>query len=279
MLVEVHAMSAPKRPPPTFEVLFRGPGVYPERVPLRLLARALGAVQRLAGGEEVQAEDEADSAETPFGLTGIRRGSAVYQFAPQSADRLVPAAASNFRTTRLVIADPDQIGDRGFLLDPLKELSTAARSLGAEIVLRSPGRDGEVYAVIDADSYQRVADRLVVGGDTTLFGRLERVGGSSEPRCAIRLDERRRLLYCAVATPSLAPELGRRLYQRVALHGKAQWLKTNWRVVAFDVTGVSQPQRRSADEVIAAVRAAGGSDWDRIADPKAFLADNAEGAS
>ena len=116
-------MAVPKKPQPAFEVLLDGKGVYPERVPLRSLSRALAAVQRLAVGHGTPAEDE-DSGETPFGLLQVRRGSAVYQFATQHAD----AALANLRATGRVLGDPEQIGDREFILSPLDDLSAVAKS-------------------------------------------------------------------------------------------------------------------------------------------------------
>ncbi len=48
----------PKKPPPLFEVRFEGPGIYPEKIPLRSLVTTLSAVQRLAAGSAPIDEDE-----------------------------------------------------------------------------------------------------------------------------------------------------------------------------------------------------------------------------
>ena len=87
----------------------------------------------------------------------------------------------------------------------------------------------------------------------------------------LRIPSQQHAIYCGVETGKVARELGRRLYQEVLVAGTACWLRSNWHVIAFTIRDVSQPKRGSLLEAREAVRKAGGSDWDKISDPSAFL--------
>jgi hypothetical protein len=266
--------SNPKRLPPAFEMKFKRPGISPEEIPLGILSRALAALQRLAigdaaGADEEETDHEPDALIIPegFGLVGVRRGSAIYQVATRKPE----LAIARLSQTGSVLENPESIGDGEFMLGPLYELSAVSRSLESAIILKRPGKGGDVLAVIGPNSYSRVSDSLFVEGDTTLFGRVERVGGATSTKCGLRLSHRTRMLFCSVEGDELARELGQKLYQNVAAHGTAQWMKTTWKVIRFSIREISQPKMKPFSKMIDDLRNAGGSDWDKIADPEAFL--------
>src|SRR5258708_1150856 len=87
----------PTNPPPLSQVLFTRPGIYPEKIPLRLVVTTLSAVQRLAAGSAVIEEDEAEEdqaeedkereQEESLRLLDVKRGSAIFQIsAPTTSD-------------------------------------------------------------------------------------------------------------------------------------------------------------------------------------------------
>jgi hypothetical protein len=262
-------MAKPKKPPPTFEVEFAGAGLYPEKIPIGTLSRALAAVQRLAMGDD-PVDDEEDAAvgtDGKFALIQVKRGSAIYQFAARAPE----LSLLNLRATGEVLSEPETIGDREFILNPLDELSAVSRSLDSPIVVREPGRDGAILARIEPSTYSDVSSQLLIRGDTTLYGKVERVGGATERKCGLRIDGRNRMLICKVDSAQTARELGQKLYQKVAVKGTALWLKTNWRVIGFTAKEIYQPRPKPVDELLETLRDAGGSDWDEISDPQAFL--------
>src|SRR5579872_716698 len=70
-----HTANTTKKAPPAIEVVFRAPGLVPEKISIGQLARVLRALQRLAAGEEAKdLDDDADSAISgpPLGLVGIK---------------------------------------------------------------------------------------------------------------------------------------------------------------------------------------------------------------
>lgn len=257
----------PKRPEPTLELVFEGSKLYPERVPFNLLSRAVSAVQRLGDGDAPAPDDEEPGEEGVVRLIGVKRGSAVFRL---WSAKPAPLLDSIEQTAR-VLNDPEAIGENDYILPPLEELSAAARSLGCVIVLRRPDGDRAILARIGPDAYENVSRASLVVGDTAFSGSVQRVGGATEPRCALRVLFRRRLLYCRVATPEVARFLGQRLYEDVVVQGTARWLKGSWRVVSFTIKSASQPEAGSPAEAFEALRRAGGDAWDNVPDPRSFL--------
>lgn len=253
-----------KRPPAVFEALFEGAGIYPESIPMGVLAHTLAAVQRLASGL-----DSVDKAmpDGNIGLVKVKRGSAVFQFTAPTPE----LALTHLRETGTVLRNPEQIGERDYMLNPVEDLSAVARSLGCTIVLRKSGDNHAVLARIGPDSYADIAEKLLIKGDTTITGKVMRVGGAVENKCGLRIPSRPRMLYCRVGTRSVARKLGQKLYEVVVVQGTAVWLKTNWRIAHFTINEVYQPKMKSASETIEALRNAGGAGWDEIDDPEKYL--------
>src|SRR5205823_2401741 len=112
-----------KKPPPTFEALCKRPGLYPEQVSAYHLSEILSALSRLVAG----AAGTNDLARTgaKIGLLNIRRGSAGYQFSAPAP----PLALENLRETGRILEEPEEIGDRDYMLSPLQDLSAIARLL------------------------------------------------------------------------------------------------------------------------------------------------------
>lgn len=64
-------------------------------------------------------------------LLQVKRGSAVFAVGGQPA----PIALARLREMGQVLMEPETIGNKDYLLNPIEELSSIARSLQCEIVL------------------------------------------------------------------------------------------------------------------------------------------------
>ena len=115
------------------------------------------------------------------------------------------------------------------------------------------------------------ATLVAVAGAFLLAGTVKGVGGVGTLRCKLRVEFQRRLLYCHIRDSRTARKLGAALYQDVVIKGTAKWLKSSWRIYDFEIHGVSQPRAGNLLEAMDELRAAGGSGWDDVADPMAFL--------
>jgi hypothetical protein len=256
-----------------FEVIFTGNHIYPEEIPIGKVAAALAAVQRLTAGEVMgdEDEDEEEDQEQPDGsirlLDVTRTSSAVFRFVGPS-----PAVAiQRLKETGLVLHDPDSVAQNEYILRPVKDLSAIADSLGCSILLRQAGRDHEVLARIEGDSYQKISRSLLVSGDTKIAGIVQRVGGATAMRCALRVSFQTRLLFCKVETQPVARQLGDALYQRVIAYGTAKWLKNSMRTFSFTIHDVAQTKPGSITEHLSALWDAGLSDWQDRDNPDEYL--------
>lgn len=256
-------MTKTKKPLPTFEVGFED--VYPEMISLSVLSRVLSAVRRLAAGLDGSDEAGAATLEGEIGLLQVKRGSAIYLF------KAPPQAVGYLRIAGQVLERPETIGERDYILSPVEELSAVAKSLDCPIVVREPGKEGMVLARIEPASYATISQRLLISGESAITGRVVRVGGAIEKKCGLRIPDQSRMLICKVDSVEAARSLGQRLYEDIAAHGTATWLKTNWKIVAFTVKEVFQPKLKSVKETMEALRRAGGKSWDDIDDPAAFI--------
>lgn len=99
-------------------------------------------------------------------------------------------------------------------------------------------------------------------GGTTVLGRCLRVGGVT-PKAEIRLSKSERLLYIYVSE-EIAKELGKRLYEEVALEGKATWRTDTWEVVRFEVTSVTSFRRTDPHLAIRELAEAAKGQWDKV---------------
>ncbi len=264
---------ASKRPEPIFEILFDGAGVYPEKIPVATLASTLSAVQRLAEGEpDLEDEDDQGKPENveddrSLRLLDVKRGSAAFRMSAPSGQE----AVNRIRAVGRFLTKPDDVGENDYILNPIERLSATARALKCRIILREPGRDGSVLASIEPDTYQLISKSLLIQGETSFVGRIQRVGGATEMKCALRVDFQHRLMFCKVSSQEISREMGKRLYEEVVVHGTALWLRTSWRIFAFTVASITQPKQGSLTQAFEALRKAGGDKWGQIADPEAYL--------
>jgi hypothetical protein len=257
-----------KKPEPVLEMLFEGPGVLPEAIPLGSLSQALSAVQRLASGKSAAEEEEDENeADDSLRLFEVRRGSAVFRITGPSPE----APLANIQIAGRVMRHPEEAGDSDYVIGPIENLSRIARNLKCEITLRKPGQARGVLMKVDGASYGRIAGTILVTGETSFAGKVERVGGATENRCALRVSFQPRMVYCSVDNIELARKLGENLYQNVVVQGTATWVRGSWKILSFAVSSMYQPKKRSIRESFQALHEAGGKGWDKIDDPDTFI--------
>jgi len=271
----------PKKPPPLFEVLFDGPGIYPEKIPLRSLVTTLSAIQRLAAGSALIEEDEAEEDEAEedkereqeesLRLLDVKRGSAIFQISAPTTSDPKPALERLRLVGDFLENREDDVENIDYALSPIKDLSATARRLNCTITLREPGRDKLILALFEPTSYESISKLLLVEGETSFVGTVQRVGGATGVRCGLRVGFQKRMLICRVPEKDVARTIGKRLYEDVVVHGTANWLKKSWKMISFTIKSVTQPAQGSILEAFDELREAGGKSWDAISDPAAFL--------
>jgi hypothetical protein len=245
--------------------------VLPEKIPLRAVSEALSAVQDMASGRDPYEEQHVQP-EKGIGLLDVRRGSAVFSCVARCPEE----AVTNLRRVGALLAAPDDENDGDGLiaaLQPIRSLSEVAKSVRCRVDVTLGGRPKQSLFSVGEDDYDRIAGRLLMTGETTIVGRVERVGGATGVRCALRVPGRHHILYCDVKTKDLAQRLGRHLYEEIAAAGTATWIHSSWRIYRFTINDFTQPRLGNALEAIEEIRRAGLSAWDGIEDPQKYIED------
>jgi len=244
-------MTNPKKPKPAFTLRMTGSNIRPWLVPMRALARTLGALQKL-----LEFEDNQDS-ENILHLMGIKTGSAVYQIAADN-----PSVVLNvLRHTGTIISDPNASDWSPDLLSPLEELSAIAKSMNCTIELGLPDKDGDVLAKIEPDTYASVSVGAFIEAESSIYGRIERVGGATEMHCALRIPDHDRLIICRVASKDIVRELGLHLYQETTVHGLITWHKKSWKVKKVLIRSIDKPKHPNLSKALEKALSAGGMSW------------------
>lgn len=254
---------------PSFEIRFFGRGIRPELISLRLLTRALDATQRLVCGDEVSDENESETC--VLHLLAVKHGSAVYPVYIEQAE----PAVRRLQLAGDAIIEPEKVEDAILSLSAIQDLSQIAKSLGCQIEFRYPGKSGDVLAKISPDSYARLSSLAFVVAETSITGRVERVGGATSQRAALRLPQQPdKLVYCHIEDgedEKLCRLLGQHLYEDVTVTGTATWYRKSWRLKTFTIKSVEGPPQSGLALAFKKLRDAGGKAWDSIPNPEAFL--------
>jgi hypothetical protein len=267
-----------------FVVRLVGSGIKPWHVPMRSLARLMDAIQRLVAQDEEEdvdsSEDEAEVQDDQIvslgsnvlKLVGIRATSAGYAISTPFRE----SALSVLATTGNAIENPTESEWTGPTISSLKDVSEIAKALRVKVEIRESGskrRLGDVIARITPETYDQVSKSAFVHGDTSLFGRVVRIGGAEEARCALRIPDQSKLVYCGVASDELARKLSNHLYDDVTVHGEATWLRATWRICRFDINSFDPPKTGTFQAALDDIWRAGGKAWDKVKDPDKFISE------
>lgn len=208
-----------------FHIRLSNDGMSPETLPIRDLAQLLQAVHLLllsADGDDDDGEEVEGASDTPIiSLAGVEAsGSASVVFAsenPEEAARLFNRGMEQIKRR-----PTSAHGQRA------KELfREESKRLGTVIQFYPRGAQAPAAEVRPEDEPEVTS---LVNGETTIYGRLVRIGGV-RPKAVIDLDEGSRL--SVNVSIGLAQKLAPYLYREVGIQGRAQWETAGWTMVHF----------------------------------------------
>lgn len=265
---------------PDLVVRLVGQGVDPSVVPVRSLARILGAMQRLV--DQKDDEEESDSEETDvveqedpsrvLHLMDVKSSSAAY-YVGTSKRELLFQVLNGLKDSILAPSKSDWLDST---ISSIKELSEVAKGLRCSIELREPenGSFGSLITSIEPGTYDRVKGSAFVYGYTSVFAKIERVGGSTARHCHIRLPNTpRKVVVCGVDSNELVRRLGQHIYEHVLLTGYARWSRYGWRLKRLEISDFKPPKNKPIAETMDRLRALDNGVWDSIEDPDAYISD------
>jgi hypothetical protein len=255
---------------------------------MRTLASVMNAVQRLVDQNdedtEVEREDETvdevaaegelpnQLAERSLRLVQIKKGSAVYGVVAAAP---APSLAI-ISETGLAIKNPAKAAWSGSTISSIKELSEVARSQGCQIDFceaKDGRRPGNVIARISPLTFHEISESAFVRGTTSVYGRLERIGGATELRCGLRLTDQPRMVFCDISGVDLIRQMGQHLYEDIVVSGDATWLRHNWHLRTMRITSFEPPKTGSILDVLDRMHELGGHGWDKVRNPDKLLAE------
>jgi hypothetical protein len=237
-------------PRPIFSVRFVSDDISPQQVPLRAVNEALSAVQDIASGRDPFVTSKVDPTKA-MNLVRVRSGSATYACVSHAPTE----AMTNLTRAGALISAEDMVEDSSLVavLKPLEKLSEVARTLKCRLeVIAAP--ESTPLLIVEGNAYDRISKRLLVEGDATVVGRVERAGGATEMRCGLRVPGRHHLLYCGVATRNVVQRLGQHLYEHIAAVGTAKWIHRTRYIYTFKIADFSQPPSLSSCHSSASTR-------------------------
>lgn len=94
-----------------------------------------------------------------------------------------------------------------------------------------------ITASLTSETPIPVKNMVYVTGETTLYGRVERVGGKT-PKVWLMLGDNETIV-CEISE-SLAIEVANYLYQWVSVFGKAKWNSSDYSIESFKILGINK---------------------------------------
>lgn len=207
-----------------------GESISPDSLSVSELAEIITAEEKALLAEIEKNSSDSSTDENPIlSLVGIQEGSIRLDFHSYSPD---------FLTVFSSIAESiaNQTFDRlsGKTRECLKTIQKVAKKHG--MVVEFCTEQGTL-ATITTETLITTEETLYITGETALYGRVERIGGKT-PKVWLRTSESE-LIVCEISE-SLAIELAGYLYQWVSVFGKAKWHISNYKIEAFEITGINK---------------------------------------
>ena len=123
-------------------------------------------------------------------------------------------------------------------------------------------------ATITPENPVQITEAFFYEGETTIYGRIERVGGAI-PRVRIKLDNDQ-VLFLDI-TETIAKKLANRLYENVVLKGLAKWRKENFMIEDFKIEDIQYFEATIMQDAIESLKETVGTAWDNVADIESYI--------
>jgi len=244
------------------ELCFRGEGITPENLKASEVADLITSYEEALLGVIARNNPEINTEEIFVSLIGIEENSVHLKFKPKIVGVVISAA---------IVINTAIISNQYQTL-PFKSVEslgkiwsfTKRRNCSGEI----SGDENFPVARISPETEIKISDEFFYQGDTTIYGKVERVGGSI-PRVRIKLDDDQ-VIYTEINQP-LAKRLAKDLYEEVCIKGFAKWRKENLKIEEFKVEQVIDFVDGPIVDALEELRAVIGPSWERVEKPMDYL--------
>jgi len=242
-----------------FTFVIDGEGVSPNTVDVRDL---FDVVKNLEAALALTAKDSGadESDDLQFSLVDISSGSDTLTFA--LSDKMYKATSKIAHAVKTQDLTGIPITAHPRIYDLQRKSVTSNWSLG----FISNG-NGIPDAVIRPDGGLLKPARIE--GQTTLYGKCDRPGGSNPPTARLRLLSGD-WITVNLRNQQMAIDIGQRLYQVIGLEGVAKWNTEKWALESFKAQKITSYEETEARAAFSILSESAGSFWDKV-DPEEYV--------
>ncbi len=250
-----------------FQLRFTGGNVTPETVSAGELADLLIAAEAAIMGVALQRNPTLNPDEIVVGLVEIENRSLGLKFSSPTPDVIAPAFEELTSSVRLR-------SFRGLASRSIRGIRVLAefttnRKCRAQFWNGTENATSPL-AEMDEGFEKLLPESQFIRGETTIYGKVERVGGV-DPKVRIRLSDHE-VVSCYL-NEVLAKELGKLLYAEVGLRGQATWEANDHSLVYFRVEELLSYRKGRVASALDELREACGGSFDAVRDVVAWVAE------
>ncbi len=214
----------------TFEIKISGEKVNPEDFNIGELAELLNSVEDSMKPLVLKENSGITPEEIIIGLIDIKTGSTKLKFKVNLALIML---SWNLLTSVIKKNNFSELPIKS--IESLKKIATFSKNKGYSIEFHNMN-ETIASATISPDTIIEIPANKYLEGSTTLYGKVERVGGK-KPKVALSLPNTN-LLYCDTSE-EMAIKLAHRLYTWVGVMGQAKWNIDDYSIETFQIESLT----------------------------------------
>ena len=221
----------PKKKP--FQVKFYSKSVHPDTIRMSDLAEVLKSIE--AGIVSIaKDQSETDIFEDGIGLSlvSIKEGCAAIEIQSTHPNLIDPALMTFTRSIKRRQIDdlPSKAQSSISAIEDFSSKYHCNTHLRNNSSLKNPS------AIIKQPRIIKLVEDTPLKGETTIYGRVESVGGARKPRVWIRLLDGERIGFDV--NEEGATRFGKRIYKKIGLQGIAKWAANGTDILEFKLNEV-----------------------------------------
>ena len=237
----------------TFEIKISRAGVNPENLKIGELAELLESIEESIKPLIFKENPELSDEQVVIGLTDIQTGSVRYKFKGN-----LPAIMLSWTILTSAIAEGNFSKLPLKSIKSLKKIATFSKKNKCSIEFYTENKPTSP-AIIHPDTTIEIPAGRYLEGTTTIYGRVESVGGRQKPRVFLSLPKPPSL-HCDVSE-EMAIKLAPRLYTWVGVVGRATWNTDDHSIEAFEIEALTPFEDTPLSEAVKELSKVTGKSW------------------
>lgn len=248
----------------SLELRLKGKGMAPGNIRSKDIAELIEAVEEMIASQVAHENPNIKKESITIGLENISRGSLELKFKPNLTEVTTPAALN---ITNLVSS-----GQFSKLpsdtVKPLRIISSFTKRHDCTAEFYEQNGSLKLLATITPET--EIPEVAPLFGETTVYGKVLRVGGANEKTPSIQFRTiAGKLVYCRT-TKRLAKAIAKKLYEQIGLIGVAEWNPETLELQSFFIKAIDEYTDNSVEQGFDELANAYGKNFDSIDDVEGF---------